>query len=185
MRNLALSIVALVVVGCTTGSSGPAGDDDSSVTLDCATYCGRAMANCTGVNAQFDTSANCMASCLHYPMGTIADMAGNTLGCRIYHAGAAMADPVTHCVHAGPSGGGVCGAACDGFCALVTAECPTQYPDANTCATQCAAYATAPDYTSNVTSGNTLSCRIYHATAASTDPGTHCPHTAMTSATCL
>jgi hypothetical protein len=28
-----------------------------------------------------------------------------------------------------------------------------------------------------VTSGNDLSCRIYHATAASTDATTHCPHT--------
>jgi hypothetical protein len=46
-------------------------------------------------------------------------------------------------------------------------------------------FATDPASTSAVTSGNSLSCRIYHATAASVDPGTHCPHTAMTSATCL
>ena len=43
----------------------------------------------------------------------------------------------------------------------------------------CAGFAATPAYTAAVTGGNSLSCRIYHATAASTGPATHCPHTAM------
>jgi hypothetical protein len=183
MRNLALALLVLAACGSDSSSVDAAvkhdGSGSGSAALDCATYCTKIQANCTATNAQYSSSADCMASCSHFPVGAAADTSGNTLGCRIYHAGNAMADPTTHCIHAGPSGGGVCGMPCEGFCSLVTAECPTQYPTANTCATDCAAYAATPPYSSNVTSGNNLSCRIYHATAASTDPTTHCPHTAM------
>jgi hypothetical protein len=123
-----------------------------------------------------------MASCPHYPVGTAGAQSGDSLACRQYHAGAAMADPNTHCVHAGPSGAGVCGTPCNGFCDLAVAECQTQYADQNTCATACASMTMTPAFSSAVQSGNSLSCRIYHATAASTDPTTHCPHIAAPSA---
>jgi hypothetical protein len=175
MRHLA--IVCLLASACTTGVAGSSSGDDGSATLDCTTYCNRTMTNCTGSNAQFSAADTCMASCTHYPTGTLADTSGDTLGCRIYHAGNAATDPNTHCIHAGPSGGGACGEPCDGFCSLVVAECSTQYPSAADCATACAGYPAGPPYSAAVTSGNNLSCRIYHATAASTDPTTHCPHT--------
>jgi hypothetical protein len=50
--------------------------------------------------------------------------------------------------------------------------------------TTCAGFATTPAYSDAVKSGNSLSCRIYHATAASLAPAVHCPHTAAVSATC-
>jgi len=44
--------------------------------------------------------------------GYPGDAAGNTVQCRIYHAGVAGLDITTnagvHCPHAGPTGGGVC-----------------------------------------------------------------------------
>jgi hypothetical protein len=168
-------VVSLLLSACTATVAGNPGG--GSATLDCETYCDRTMANCTGSNAQYSGSDTCMASCTHFPEGTLADTSGNTLGCRIYHAGNAATDPTTHCIHAGPSGGGACGNPCDGFCSLVVAECPTQYPSASDCATVCATYATTPPYSAAVTGGDDLSCRIYHATAASVDPTTHCPHT--------
>src|SRR5262249_44955799 len=109
--------------------------------------------------------------------GAAADTSGDTLGCRIYHAGNAAMDPATHCVHAGPSGGGHCGTACEGFCSLVVAECPTQYPTAGDCMTTCAGHPADPPVSTAVTTGNSRSCRIYHAVAAASDPTTHCPHT--------
>jgi hypothetical protein len=36
-------------------------------------------------------------------------MGGNTLECRIYHAGVAAGDAAFHCPHAGPTGAEVCG----------------------------------------------------------------------------
>jgi hypothetical protein len=181
MKTICLAVLLLAACGSDSNNSGidaPGGESGSgSGTLDCASYCTKITANCTGANNQYGSMATCVASCAHFPVGAISDLSGNTLGCRLYHAGAAAADPGTHCIHAGPSGGTVCGQPCDGFCSLVTAECATQYPSAGTCATQCANYATTPLYSAAVTSGNSLSCRIYHATAASTDPTTHCPHT--------
>ena len=50
------------------------------------------------------------------------DTTGNTIGCRLYHAGAAAADPVLHCPHAGPTGGNVCGSWCDNYCQLMAQE---------------------------------------------------------------
>jgi hypothetical protein len=183
MRKLLLASFSCLALACGNNSVGGA---DASTAALCMSYCTAIQANCTMANNQYQYSsmADCVASCSHFPAGTGGAQTGNSLACRAYHANAAMADPVTHCVHAGPSGGGVCGNPCDGFCALVDAECPAVYPSAAMCATTCATFATAPAYTAAVTGGNSLSCRIYHATAASTDPTTHCPHTGMTSATC-
>ena len=112
--------------------------------------------------------------------GTVMAMSGNTLGCHLYHAGNAVSAPATHCIHAGPSGGGSCGASCEDFCALTTAICPTQYPALASCMTSCAGFNATRPYTALVTSGNNFACRMYHATAASTTPVPHCTHTAVT-----
>src|SRR5947209_1595728 len=93
-------------------------DGTGSGALDCGTYCSKITAACTTTNAQYGAMDTCMASCSHFPVGTAADQSGDTLGCRIYHTMLAMTDPTTHCVHAGPSGGGACGMPCEGFCSL-------------------------------------------------------------------
>ena len=127
MRSL-LTVVAIGVlaVGCgddTTSSTG-----DMSIAHDmaggnaptCAAYCAKIAMNCTagdgGSNAQYADTATCNTYCSsasHWPAGMTGDTSGDTIGCRLYHAGAAAADPVLHCPHAGPTGGNVCGSWCD------------------------------------------------------------------------
>lgn len=158
--------------GASTGGSAGAGN------LSCDGYCNSIMSNCTGANAQFTTKEICMAVCGSYPEGAKSDTSGNTLGCRLYHAGAASADADTHCPHAGPAGVGTCGSNCEGYCNMMLEFCPSEYQNAADCTTKCAAFdgATGTDYDASITSGPTLQCRIYHASAASLDAATHCTH---------
>lgn len=151
----------------------------------CADYCATIATNCTGAQTQWGNEGFCAASCATFPVGTPADMAGNTLGCRVYHAGAAAGDPATHCVHAGPGGSGVCGAVCEGFCSIGMAACPDKWADAAACMAACATFDDAEPYDATDVSGNSLACRLYHATAASVDPATHCGHIGGDSPTCM
>jgi hypothetical protein len=160
-----------------TGMGGSGGAGGGSAMADCAKYCTDIMANCAGDNAQYSSPEACLATCKTFPAGTAADTSGNTGGCRVYHAGAASGDPALHCPHAGPSGDGACGMPCEGFCSVVVATCATEYKDAASCATACAGIKNDKKYSAAVTSGDSLACRLYHATVATTDPGTHCPHT--------
>jgi hypothetical protein len=163
----------------------PDSTGDAGAAPSCADYCTTIAANCTGANLMYASADDCMNTCMKMPPGTVGMTSGNTMGCRLYHAGAAaggQANADTHCRHAGPGGDGLCGANCEGFCTLVLASCTganQQYGGSMaTCMTQCGAYATTPIYVANAT-GDTLACRLYHATAASSNPGLHCPHTAM------
>jgi hypothetical protein len=128
MRTLLLS---LVLIGCgssnnTTadappGDTGGSGSDAATVALDCPTYCNTIMANCTGAtNAQYPDMNHCLGSCAAFPVtgSKVTDTTGNTLGCRIYHSGAAggsTANATLHCPHAGP-GGEALNASPPGFC---------------------------------------------------------------------
>src|SRR5262245_21435906 len=85
---------------------------DMSQGLTCTAYCSRIMTNCAGANHQYTSMTTCLNSCAAYPPGVDSDKSGNTLGCRIYHAGAAGMDPTTHCRHAGPGGDTQCGDNC-------------------------------------------------------------------------
>ncbi len=163
---------------------GPADSAPQPLTLDCTSYCGAILTRCTDVRAQYGTMAECVASCGLLPVGTLGEMAGNTLGCRVYHTEAAGEDAEAHCEHAGPGGGSMCGATlCEGFCSIAPTTCPTQW-QANNCATRCGQLTSTPPY-NIASSGDTAECRLYHLTAATADPTTHCPHTdRMTSATC-
>ena len=113
----------------------------------------------------------------------MSDQAGNTLGCRNYHAEMAKTDATTHCVHAGPSGGGVCGTPCEGFCTIVVPICPSEYTVTN-CPGDCAGYNTTPPYTANTDNGDSLECRFTAATKASTAPTNNCPDTGGNSNAC-
>ena len=101
---LALSI-SMAIVGC----SGDDGSDSPTPTTACSDYCTDIMATCTGDNAQYASNDECLSSCSGFSTaGADGDTSGDTLQCRVYHAGAAESDPATHCSHAGPTGGGVC-----------------------------------------------------------------------------
>jgi hypothetical protein len=165
-----------------TADAGGGETGTSASALSCEAYCTTLTTNCSGANQQFGAMDRCLASCKAYPVGTAADMAGNTLGCRTYHAGAAKADPVTHCAHAGPGGAGVCGSNCDGYCQLATMYCSAAnmaavYTSEAECKTTCAKF---PDTLKFNVTDTTLqekkevACLLYHVQEASTAPVDHC-----------
>ena len=193
MHKTLLSFLVVAAVGCGSDSSknvdAKAGGSDAAVdaaplTLDCQSYCTGIQAACTGTHSQFSSMQNCMDTCAKWTPGTLGAQSGDTLACRVYHTMAAQSDPTTHCTHAGPTGGGVCGTnTCATFCPLESAICAGTYAanGAQSCATLCPGFAsTNMPYNSMDQSGNTIECRFYHLTAASTDPTTHCPHTSST-----
>ena len=90
-----------------------AGPNGAGVCVDaaaptCETYCKQYFSSCTKDLNLYVDDADCLAQCGDWYPGNVADVGGDTVGCRLYHAGAAMADAATHCPHAGPGGGGVC-----------------------------------------------------------------------------
>ncbi len=167
----------------TTAPTG--GAEDTAGNFDCATYCERITMNCTAGNAQYTNLQLCEATCATFDGGAQSDTTGNTLGCRIYHAGAAAGDPATHCTHAGPGGNGMCGANCQGFCTTAVRTCPAEWPEQAACETTCAGFSDAESYDASDAAGDTLACRLYHLTVSTVFPDEHCPHTAAMSSTCL
>jgi hypothetical protein len=76
----------------------------------CENYCDVLETTCRGSDQVFASPAECMTACAAYPTdGLAGDTAGDSVQCRLYHAGipAAMS-PDTHCPHTAPDGGGVC-----------------------------------------------------------------------------
>jgi hypothetical protein len=171
-------------------------------------YCDTIMANCTGANAQYPSMAQCLATAAGFTLGAAStEMAGDTLGCRIYHAQNAMVvnDPVTHCPHAGPAGAkvdaaaGVCSVTpCEAFCNLNAKTCGTdaapitgvtnRYASVDACKTACGTFSKVVQYTLPVPNANTMACRVFHLTNAAlykAEPNvgmqnTHCGHTLAT-----
>lgn len=203
MRNLLPLMLILAACGGDDAST-----DAAVAKLDCPTYCTQIQANCTGANAQYPTeadNAHCLASCASFPLGTAADKSGNTLGCRLYHSGApAKMDAATHCPHAGPGGDkiggmGTCGDVCTSFCTLEIKACGVtgdagghgQYASMADCMTACAAFPNPTALYAPMAHGDSLACRLYHATNAAVtgQAATHCPHTGPTGgssqATCM
>jgi len=174
-------------------------DGGSTPQTGCAGYCATIMTNCTGMNAEYIDQDTCMVMCQHFEPGLPDDTAQDSLACRTYHANAAAQDPTFHCRHAGPLGGGVCGDdPCGPYCLLDFALCGDLNPPPfdggeSGCRAACDAnfkYNTvdAGDIVPNT--GNSLNCRIYHLESAyqPSNPSaklTHCPHTAVNSATCF
>ena len=197
---VAVAVLSFSVAAC--GDDGGDDDDDDDDTVDasadvdsgsdidgaagltCAAYCDAIQTNCTGDVAQYASADTCLAACAAFPAGTAADTSGNTLGCRTYHAGAASAGPDVHCVHAGPGGAGACGDNCEGFCAIALDACPDVYADADACAADCANFTDDEPYDTSDTGGDTLACRLYHLSAATTTPDPHCGHIDIDSPPC-
>lgn len=199
LRNLEWILFMASVLGQACGGDQPvaidAPPDVTPVALDCPTYCSEVQASCTGASAQYVDAEHCMAACSAFTVGTstVDDRTGNTLGCRIYHAGGpAMAEPSAHCAHAGPAGdsitamppGGCSGGdVCESFCAIQIKACgsldeplpgdPTdatnnslyRYRNMGSCVRACAAYNKTHPY-STTAAGDSLACRLVHATNA-------------------
>jgi hypothetical protein len=147
----------------------------------CTTYCATIMANCTGTHAQYPDLAACQGACDYFPVGTGNDTTGDTLGCRVYHASVAKGDPDTHCQHAGPLGGGQCGANhCDGFCDVATGACPTDWPSLDDCRAACMTIADDIAYDASITTGDSLACRMVHLELATHMPTPNCSQSLAT-----
>jgi len=152
----------------------------SGQTPNCTNYCATIMANCNGTYAQYTDAGQCNLTCNAFPVGTIGDVAGNTLGCRSYHASVAPTNVSYHCPHAGPTGGNVCGSICEAYCNISLTACTGAtngfFADYPTCYKTCINYNSTGFYTYTGGSGANVECKVYHATAALADPTTHCPH---------
>lgn len=89
--------------GGTAAGAGGAGGTGATAP-NCATYCSLAVGKmCTGTLQVYADAAACQAGCAMITTpGTVADTAGNTLGCRIYHLTVAnmnATNAMTHCLH--------------------------------------------------------------------------------------
>ena len=62
--------------------------------------------------------------------------------------------------------------------------CKTAFADEATCKTECAAFKDTVAYNATGSSGDSLACRLYHLTVASTTPDPHCMHITKASPTC-
>jgi hypothetical protein len=179
--------------GGSGGTTSNGGSGGMAAAATCTAYCAANVANCSNDSDTQWATANptpqdtCEDWCTLYDQGTVGEMTGDTLECRMYHTGAAAADPATHCSHSGPFGGGVCGASqCQTFCAAMQLICTgtdEQFVNEAACEADCNLTAdNATGYVANNGTQNAaneaFACRGYHLSAALDDPGTHCDHAA-------
>ena len=183
--------------GGTAGSSmAPAGAAGTAAMVDpfearastlCSDYCSTVMANCTGTNQQYASSTACFAVCELLAPGTAGDLtSSNTVQCRLRRAALAgtTGEPGGYCFSAGPGGAEECGTDCDGYCALMTQKCPDDMGPLDQCLSACNIVpdlSRPPDnlrYNITQQSGDSLQCRLFHVSAATMDPTTHCIHAA-------
>jgi hypothetical protein len=159
--------------GGTSVIDGAPGGADAQVAAGCEEYCASILASCTTTLAQYRDQATCLASCALFPPGEPGADSGDSLACRVTHAALAVDEPDPHCRHAGPSGGGVCGAPCDAYCDIVMGVCEL-YGDDGACMDTCAGFPEVGMYSTRQSRGDSVECRIFHATLATEDPQSHC-----------
>lgn len=169
--------------GSTSMADGSTGEQDV-----CPEYCNLVQDVCTADQAQYQSDEICLGVCAGLPPGSSDDQLGNSAACRRFQAVQAAEAPDTFCGAAGPTGDGVCGAQCESFCGLATALCTgdvAQWPDVPSCITDCMQFPMDVEYNASVVVGDSYACRSYHLTVAALDPGVHCPHIGLVSATCV
>jgi hypothetical protein len=165
-------------------------------TDDCAAYCTTINKNCTGALFEYHNDGVCRAMCQHFDLGLPGDESGDSLACRLVHAGRAATDPLTHCPHAGPLGGNQCGQICESFCLQAHAVCSdvTPFESEQSCQEACKNFgyrevvsADAGDLAFGYDNpkSTTINCRLEHLENAvqSTNDGdrkSHCLHAQLT-----
>jgi hypothetical protein len=143
---------------------------------DCDTYCTTVMKNCTEAQGVYVSMDVCLAVCADLPVGTSADVSGDTVGCRTYYAKAAATNPTEQCPRAGPGGAGYCGTNCEGYCDLALAVCPSVYKSEADCQAACKGFPEQEPYSAELDLvGNTVECRLYHESVATLN-NYHCAH---------
>jgi hypothetical protein len=153
----------------------------------CNTYCNTVYSACVGELAQYTSLQNCQKVCANLPPGQVGDDMVNTVQCRLAQANLAAAlspqDKAIYCPGAGPGGNGLCGENCEGACTIITQACVGKYQvfmgDINACETSCQAIPDQHTFNSTdatMSEGNTVQCRIWHASAAAESNNLHCGH---------
>lgn len=172
-------------------------DDGNYAPADeCTSYCALVMSSCRDEYQVYESQEQCQAVCSTFVTGTSGDMSQNTMHCRKYHAGpdAAGRNPAEHCIHAGPTGDGHCGAAntgnCISYCTLLEQACSDGfsrvYNGQPACIDECGRTLPDVEYEGlrkgsppySVASAEqiddqpfpTLACRVLHATRAMLSP---------------
>merc|ERR1711981_974629 len=105
------------------------------------------QANCAGQPDIYNSKSECLAACATFPIANdVFATGGDSVECRIYHAGVSLFDPDTHCSHASRHGGGVCVEPpsayctqyCDGWEASTVCTLTDMWTDKQDCLTWCA-----------------------------------------------
>jgi hypothetical protein len=192
LRSLAL-VAPPALVALALGCRAIIGIDERQYNpLNCTNYCSLIMNECTGQFLQYPDMNSCLGLCSAFAPGTLEDISGDTLGCRLGVLQNIV--ELTDCPTAGPGGNTICGESlCQTMCDNAAVVCPGYYdggvPDCmKVCSklTMCPNlyYVTGEDPYPNDSS---VSCRLYHLAAASADlpddsgmltpsQAEHCPH---------
>jgi len=144
----------------------------------CAEYCSTVATNCTGSHTQYASPSVCLAVCARLPLGGSGATFGNSVQCRKTEAESAgnTGEPGEHCPAAGPAGNAQCGTTCESYCTLMSSICPTSFSGRDQCTFLCAGMSDLMTYDVSEQRGDTLQCRVFHVTAATQNPASHCPH---------
>jgi hypothetical protein len=164
---------------------GTGGEGGQSPDELCESYCQLVEATCTDDNDVWASATLCNLYCAYLPPGAVGDMAGNTVGCRLYNAERASVNGELdlHCPIAGPGGNGVCGSNCEAYCLVMSQACSSRFNEDHDGIADCIqdCNANVPDlggYDASIQEGDSIQCRLYHLSAATDDPGLHCAHAA-------
>jgi hypothetical protein len=166
------------------GSPVDDGSEPAELSL-CERYCNTIATACPAPNEQYASPGACRAVCAKLDPGEPGDFGENTVECRLGRAELARdtGEPGTYCFSAGPGGSGVCGSDCEGFCTIMADVCELM-GSFEECLPQCEMVPNLsgpPDnvtYDISVQAGDSVQCRLFHVSAASLDPITHCGHAA-------
>lgn len=161
----------------------------------CASFCQTVMEACPGDVAVYEDQAACEKICTLFDAGNPDKPQGNTLACRASQAEVALrlsSDPSenrTNCAAAGPGGDTTCTIYeklpdCEGYCKIYMTACKTTkdwgFTNAQQCIDRCAAFPHQDTFTvAGGQEGDSLACRLHHATLAVSDPDTHCKSAGM------
>lgn len=152
----------------------------------CQDYCNLITSTCTGEFEQYPSADVCIRYCEEraaLPAGEEDEEEGNTISCRFAHTGYAQENPPqslsTHCPHAGPTGGDLCGSWCENYCHLALLNCPELFDQERAfCESECEARIEAIPKAGRVndTEGNTIQCRLNHLGLAGGEEATRLEH---------
>jgi len=155
------------------------GADAGGPSAQCQEYCDSVLKNCVGQYAVYTGKETCLGVCSQLPPGDRLEPGrDNSVACRKRQADQAVTEPQFFCPLAGPGGGGTCGSNCEGLCTLLRASCPNNLQAVPNCEQACAPLRDVKRFDVEADhEGDTVQCRLQHASTATINPMEHCPHT--------